>query len=70
MSSMKLHFLNARGALVEIQDWIHNCLTETHEKAVGLLPLQPLDIVKPVIRTEQEHSWQEKFILFSGSVCG
>lgn len=45
MAFMELHFLDARGALTDIHKWLHNCLTETHEKASGLMPLQPLDVV-------------------------
>lgn len=45
MPFIKLHFLDARGALTDFHDWLHNCLTETHEKAAGLMPLQPLDVV-------------------------
>lgn len=45
MSSMKLHFLDARGALTDLHDWLHQCLTETHKKAAGLMPLQSLDVV-------------------------
>jgi uncharacterized protein YjaZ len=45
MSSITLHFLDARGTLAEIGGWLRQCLTETHEKASGLMPLQPLDVV-------------------------
>ncbi|RCS21626.1 peptidase [Phyllobacterium salinisoli] len=45
MPIMKLHFLDARGALTDIHDWLHNRLTETQQKAAGLLPFQPLDVV-------------------------
>lgn len=45
MSSMKLHFLDARGALTDLHDWLDQCLSETHKKAAGLMPLQPLDVV-------------------------
>ncbi|MBM3578416.1 MAG: peptidase [Alphaproteobacteria bacterium] len=45
MASMKLHFLDARGTLTALHHWLHKCLTETHEKAAGLMPLQPLDVV-------------------------
>lgn len=42
---MNLHFLDARGALTDLHDWLHNCLMKTHEKAAGLMPLQALDVV-------------------------
>jgi uncharacterized protein YjaZ len=45
MSSMELHFLDARGAFTEIRTWLQDSLTETHEKAVALMPLRPLDVV-------------------------
>lgn len=45
MSSLQLHFLNARDALAELRDWIQVCLTETHDKAVRLMPLRSLDVV-------------------------
>ncbi len=45
MSSLQLHFLNARGAFAGLRDWIQICLTETHHKAIQLMPLQSLDVV-------------------------
>ncbi len=45
MASMNLHFLDARGALTGLDGWLRRCLTDTHEKAAGLMPLQPLDVV-------------------------
>lgn len=47
---MELHFLDARGTLTDIREWLHHCLTETHEKAAALMPLQPLDVV---VQTEK-----------------
>lgn len=45
MPSMELHFLDARGALTDIHDWLRHGLRDTHEKAAVLMPLQPLDVV-------------------------
>src|SRR5690606_24090675 len=45
MASMNLHFLDARGALTGLVGWLRRCLTDTHEKAAGLMPLQPLHVV-------------------------
>lgn len=45
MASMKLHFLDARGALTSLDEWLRRCLTETHENAADLMPLRPLDVV-------------------------
>src|SRR5690606_2740106 len=45
MSSMDLHFLDARGALSQIRDWLGDSLTATHQKTVALMPLRPLDVV-------------------------
>ncbi|NTA59833.1 DUF2268 domain-containing protein [Agrobacterium tumefaciens] len=45
MAFMRLHFLDARGCLTEIHEWLAHCLTETHMKAAELLPLQPLDVI-------------------------
>lgn len=45
MSSMELHFLNARGQIAEIRDWLQDSLIETHRRAAALLSLQPLDVV-------------------------
>lgn len=42
---MKLHFLDARGALTELRDWLRDSLVETHAKAIALMPIQPLDVV-------------------------
>lgn len=45
MSFINLHFLDARGALTDIRGWLHDCLTQVHARAAGLIALQPLDIV-------------------------
>lgn len=37
MASMNLHFLDARGALTGLDGWLRRCLTDTHEKAAGLM---------------------------------
>lgn len=45
MSSIELHFLDARGELGEIRDWVRDRLTVTHEKASALIALGALDVV-------------------------
>jgi len=45
MSFMELHFLDARGQIAEIRDWLRASLVETHKRAATLIPLQPLDVV-------------------------
>lgn len=54
MAFIKLHFLDARGELTNIQDWLQTRLIETHAKTASLLRLQPIDVVvqtgKHVIR--------------------
>lgn len=45
MSSMVLHFLDARGTLADIRGWLQDSLTATYGKAAAVMPLQPLDVV-------------------------
>lgn len=45
MSSMKLHFLDARGALADLGGWLEAVLSNTYEKANALMALRPLDVV-------------------------
>jgi len=45
LSSVHFHFLDARGTITDIDDWLRRRLTITHDKALDLLPLRPLDVV-------------------------
>lgn len=45
MSSMKLHLLNAHGALTEHRNFLERCLESTYQKAMARLKLPALDVV-------------------------
>jgi hypothetical protein len=42
---MKLHFIDARGELTDLHDWLYRRPTDTHEKAAKLMTLQSLDVI-------------------------
>lgn len=43
--ALSLHFLDARGALSPLRDWITNAFCETHKRASSLVSLASLDVV-------------------------
>ncbi|MBA1243372.1 DUF2268 domain-containing protein [Pseudomonas japonica] len=45
MTSLTLHFLDARGALTRVQPWLQAALTQTHAQATALMPLPPVDVI-------------------------
>lgn len=45
MTSLNIHFINARDTLGDHRDWLHTRLLETHEQANALMPLRPLDVI-------------------------
>lgn len=45
MTSLTLHFLDARGALTRVQPWLKAALSHTHAQATELMPLPPIDVV-------------------------
>lgn len=45
MSSLNLHFLDARGALTNLRSWLAASLNESHDRAVALMPIGPTDVI-------------------------
>lgn len=45
MSRLNLHFLDARGALSELRDWLDERLSEAFDKGSALLRTAPVDVV-------------------------
>lgn len=45
MATMKLHVLNAGGALTALRPWLARRLRAAHRRAAGVLALPPLDVV-------------------------
>ncbi|CAH2796717.1 MAG: hypothetical protein CBHOC_3281 [uncultured Caballeronia sp.] len=45
MAFMELHFLNSRGSLSNVWEWMRQCLVETYLKAIDLVALQPVDVI-------------------------
>lgn len=45
MSSLNLHFLDARGTLKDLRNWLAASLTEIHDGAIALVPIGPLDVI-------------------------
>ncbi|MBB3442089.1 DUF2268 domain-containing putative Zn-dependent protease [Rhizobium sp. BK379] len=45
MSRMNLHFLDARGALSDLRDWLDDRLSDAFDKGSALLRIEPVDVV-------------------------
>lgn len=45
MPSLNVHFLDARGALADIRDWIGPSLSATYQRADSFISLRPIDVV-------------------------
>lgn len=45
MAPLNVHFLDARGTLTQLRDWLETTLARTHERASKLMLLPPLDVV-------------------------
>lgn len=45
MSQMILHILDAQKKLTAHSQWLHTCLTATHEQAKRVMQIPPLDVV-------------------------